>query len=135
MSYMKDALQRFHSTKDVSLGGRVGKRARAKAGNLRTELIRKRKADEELRAESLTPTQRWREYNEWQGYINSEVEMSKEGDAHFNFIKIHLMSHFAEQIPFYGSLPQWSAETHEHAHRANLKDGWNASNHNLNYLP
>ena len=45
------------------------------------------------------------------------------------------MSHFAEQVRLYGSLPQWSAETHEHAHRANLKDGWNASNKNLDYLP
>ena len=35
----------------------------------------------------------------------------------------------------YGSLPQWSVETRDQAHRANLKDGWNASNHNLNYLP
>ena len=24
---------------------------------------------------------------------------------------------------------------HEQAHKTNLKDGWNASNHNLNYLP
>jgi hypothetical protein len=32
-------------------------------------------------------------------------------------------------------LQQYSAETHEQAHKRNLKDGWNASNHNLNYLP
>ena len=135
IGYMEDALNSFHKTKDVFLGARVGKRARAKASNLRTELVRKRKAEEELRAESLTPTQRRREYNEWRDFIDSEVDMSKEGDAHFNFIKIHLMSHFAEQVRLYGSLPQWSAETHEHAHRANLKDGWNASNKNLDYLP
>ena len=29
-------------------------------------------------------------------HINSVVETMKEGDAHFNFIKIHLMSHFTE---------------------------------------
>jgi hypothetical protein len=28
-----------------------------------------------------------------------------------------------------------SAETHAQAHKSNLNDGWNASNHNLNYLP
>jgi len=32
-------------------------------------------------------------------------------------------------------LQQYSAERHEHAHKTNRKDGWNASNHNLNYLP
>ena len=45
------------------------------------------------------------------------------------------MSHWAEQVRRYGALQQYSAERHEQAHKTNLKDGWNASNHNLNYLP
>jgi len=45
------------------------------------------------------------------------------------------MSHWVEQIPRYGAVQQYSAERHEQAHKTNLKDGWNASNHNLNYLP
>jgi len=45
------------------------------------------------------------------------------------------MSHWAEQIRRYGALQQYSAERHEEAHETNLKDGWNTSNHNLNYLP
>jgi len=32
-------------------------------------------------------------------------------------------------------LQQYSAERHEQAHKTNLKDNWNASNHNFNYLP
>jgi len=32
-------------------------------------------------------------------------------------------------------LQQYSAERHEQAHNTNLKDSWNTSNHNLNYLP
>jgi hypothetical protein len=32
-------------------------------------------------------------------------------------------------------LQQYSAERHEQAHKTNLKNSWNASNHNLNYLP
>jgi len=32
-------------------------------------------------------------------------------------------------------LQQYSAERHEQAHKINLKDSWNASNHNLHYLP
>jgi hypothetical protein len=45
------------------------------------------------------------------------------------------MSHWVEQIRRYRALQQYSAERHEQAHKSNLKDGWNASNHNLNYLP
>ena len=44
VSYMDDAPHRFHRTKDVFLGGRIGKRARAKASKLRTELVRKRRS-------------------------------------------------------------------------------------------
>jgi hypothetical protein len=135
ISYLEDALRRFHATKDVFLVGRVGKKAKAKATALRSELVKKRKAEEELHSQRWTATQKRREYTVWRDHITSEIDMSKENDAHFNFIKIHLMSHFAAQIRLYGSLPQWSAEAHEQAHKANLKDGWNASNHNLNYLP
>jgi len=44
------------------------------------------------------------------------------------------MSHWVEQIRRYRALQQHSAQWHEQAHKTNLKDGWNASNHNLNYL-
>jgi hypothetical protein len=47
---------------------------------------------------------------------------------------IHVMSHLVKQICRYGALQQYSAKRHEQAHKTNLKDGWNASNHNLNYL-
>jgi len=73
--------------------------------------------------------------NAWRDHISHEIYISKELDADFNFPKIHLMSHWAEQIRRYGALQQYSAERHEQAHKTNLKDGWNASNHNLNYLP
>jgi hypothetical protein len=32
-------------------------------------------------------------------------------------------------------LQQYSAKSHEQAHKTNLKDGWNVSNYNLNYQP
>jgi hypothetical protein len=44
---MKDALHRFHTFKDVFLLGRAGKRANAKGNGRRTELVKKRKVDEE----------------------------------------------------------------------------------------
>jgi len=44
------------------------------------------------------------------------------------------MSYSAEQILPYGALQQSSAKRPEQPHKTNLKDGWNASKHNLNYL-
>jgi len=45
------------------------------------------------------------------------------------------MFHWVKQIRRYGILQQYSAQRHEQAHKTNLKDSWNASNHNFNYLP
>ena len=86
-------------------------------------------------ADVWTPAKRRQVMISWRDHINHEMDLSKELDADFNFLKIHLMSHWVEQIRRYGTLQQYSAETHEQAHKTNLKDGWNASNHNNNYLP
>jgi hypothetical protein len=135
LSYMEDALRRFHTFKDVFLLGRAGKMAKAKANGLRMELVKKRKVDEETNAETWTPSMQRREMNAWWDHISHEIDVSKELDAVFNFPKMHLMSHWVEQIRRYGALQQYSADRHEQAHTTNLKDGWNASNHDLNYLP
>jgi len=75
------------------------------------------------------------EMNAWRDYINHEIDVSTELDADFNIRKIHLMSHWVVPIHRYGALQQYSPERPEQAHNTNLKDGWNAFNHNLNYLP
>jgi len=98
LSYMEDALRRVHTFKDVFLVGRAHKGAKAKANALRTELVKKRTVDEETNAETWTPSKKRCEMNAWQDYISHEIDISKELDADFNFPKIHLMSHWAEQI-------------------------------------
>jgi hypothetical protein len=97
--------------------------------------MKKRKVDQETNAETWTPSRKRCEMNAWPDYISHQIDISKELEANFNFPQIHLMSHGAEQVPQHGALHQYSAERHEQAHNTNLKDGWNASNHNLNYLP
>jgi len=132
---MEVALHRFHTFKDVFLLRRASKKAKAKVNALRTELMKKRTVDEETTAETWKPSKKRREMNAWRDYISHEIDISKQLDADFNFPKIHLMSHWAEQVRRYGALQLYSAQRHEQAHKTNLKDGWNASNHNLNYLP
>jgi len=104
LSYMKDALRRFHTFKDVFLLGRAGRNAKAKANALRMELVKKRKVDEETNGETWTPSKKRHEINAWQDYISHEIDVSKELDADFNFLKIYLMSHWVEQIRQYGAL-------------------------------
>jgi hypothetical protein len=135
LSYIEDALRRIHTFKDVFLLGQAGKKAKAKANALRTKLVKKGEVDEETNAETWTPSKKRRKMNAWQVDISHEIDVSKQLDADFNFLKIHLMSHWVEQIRRYGALQQYCAERYEQAHKTNLKDGWNASNHNLNYLP
>jgi hypothetical protein len=91
--------------------------------------------DKETNAETWTPSKKRREMNARWDYISHETDVSKELDADFNFPKIHLMSNLVEQIRRFGALEHYSAERREPAHKTNLTDGWNASNHNLNYLP
>jgi hypothetical protein len=100
---MEDALRCFHSFKDVFLFGRAGKKAKAKANAMRTELVKKRKVDEETDAESCTWSKKGREMNAWWDYISHEIDISKELDADFTFPKIHLMSHWAEHVRRYGA--------------------------------
>jgi len=63
LSYMEDALRRFHTLNNVSLLGRAGKTAKAKANALRTELVKKRKVDKETNTETWTPSKMRREMN------------------------------------------------------------------------
>jgi hypothetical protein len=135
LSYMDDALRRFHTFKDVFLLGRASKKAKAKANVLKTELVKKQKVNDERHAETWTPSKNRCEMNAWGEYISNEIEVSKELDADFNIGKIHLMSHCVGHICRYGALQQYSAKRYEQADKMHLKDGWNASNHNLNYLP
>jgi len=116
LSYMEDALHRFHTLKEVFLLGRAGKKAKAKANALRTELMKKRKVDEETNAETWTPSKKRRKMNAWRDYMSHEIDISKELDADFNFPKIQLMSHWAAQVRRYGALQQYSAKRHEQAH-------------------
>jgi len=77
LSYMDDAPCRFHTFKDVFLLGRAGKQTMAKANALRTQLVKKRKVDEETNAEIWTPSKERCEMNAWQDNISHEINISK----------------------------------------------------------
>jgi hypothetical protein len=135
LSYIEDALHSVHIFKDIFLLGRASKKVKAKANALGTELMKKQKVDEDTNAETWTLSKKWREMNAWRDYISHKIDVSKELNADFNFLKIHLMSHWVKQSRQYGALQKYSSERHVQAYKTNLKHGWNASNHKLNDLP
>jgi len=134
-SNMEAALRHLHTLKDVFLLGRASNTAKAKANAMRMELVKKGKVDKETNAATCTPSIQRRKMNAWRDYIRYEIDVSRELDADIIFWKIRLVSHWVKQICRCRALQQYSAEKHEEAHKMNLKEGWNLSNHNLNYLP
>jgi len=135
LSYMEDALCRYHTFKDVFSLRRSGKQAKAWATAPTTAPMKMRKVDEETNAEIWMLSKKRRKMNAWRDYISHQMDFSNELDADVNFPKINLMFDWVEQIRRYGSLQHYTAERLEQAQKTNLKDGWNASNHTVNCLP
>ena len=52
------------------------------------------------------------------------------GKSHFNFIKMHLLSHFCDHIRQFGNIPMYSTEIGELAQKTQIKKGWRQSNKN-----
>jgi len=125
----------FTPSKVISYSGDQDKKAKANTNALRIGLVNKRNVDEETYAETWTLLKKWCEINPSWDYISHKIKFSKKSDADFNFQKFHMTSHCVEQIRQHRALQQYSAKRHEQAHKTNLKDGWNASNHNLNFVP
>jgi len=44
--------------------------------------------------------------------------------SHFNFIKIHLLSHFSDLIRQFGNIPMYSTDLGELHHEEQIKDRW-----------
>ena len=49
-------------------------------------------------------------------------------ESHFNFIKMHLLSHFHEHIHQFGNILMYSTEFGKLAHKDQIKDGGRRSN-------
>src|SRR5690606_18798331 len=58
--------------------------------------------------------------------LDTELEVLN-ASAHFLFIKIHLLSHFAESIEEFGALDQYSTKIGETLHK-DLKEAYRSSN-------
>ena len=51
-------------------------------------------------------------------------------DVDFNFIKVHLLSHFADHIRRFGNIQIYSTESGETSYKAMIKEGYRQWNKN-----
>ena len=90
-------LEQFHKTKDIFLRFRASKASRTKADLISKELTAKNKERNE-QPNGRTAAQKARSLaadKEERAFL---VDVALVEDSHFNFPKIHLMSHWADQI-------------------------------------
>jgi len=116
---MEDYLDQFHGMKDIFLEFRVTKRTQAKVDKQRKEIRRQRA----LLRERVAPSQRRRMRDDDRDK-EDELRMDMiHGESHFNFIKMHLLSHFCDHIRQFGNIPMYSTEIREPAHKTQIKEG------------
>jgi hypothetical protein len=127
LNYMDQYLRDFHDHKQVFLEFRAYKATVAKA----KEELRALRDEQQVRmAESQhTASSKRRAATENRQELLDAMEEIYQAESHFNFIKMHLLNHFRENVEKYGSLPMYSTEVGEASHRKQIKDGWQHSNH------
>jgi len=117
---MQEYLDRFHRMKDIFLKFRVSKRTRAKGDKQRKEL-RHQRAQSNMR---VAPSKRCRRLGHNRDEENEPRMDMIHTESDFNFVKMHLLSHFSDHIRQFGNIPMYSTEFGELAHKEQIKDGW-----------
>src|ERR1700759_1771378 len=112
--------------KDVLLEFRVSKRTQTKIDEERKKLRRHRAQINQR----VAPFKRRRVLDE--GSVEEKDRRMDliHSESHFNFIKMHLLIHFGNQIRQFGNIQMYSTEYGELAHKEQIKDPWRRSNKN-----
>ncbi|KAF8460148.1 hypothetical protein BDZ91DRAFT_785483 [Kalaharituber pfeilii] len=125
IGYMNYYLQYFHRYKDIFLRYRAPKASKDEAAIAHRQLTAEHRLQNMEKEETATVRNLKKKESlvEWQHLVKEILEQK----SHFNFPKIHLISHFSDQISKYGSLPQYSTEICESLHKQ-LKQAYHRSN-------
>jgi len=126
ITYMKYYLDQFHRMKGIFLEFQVTKRTRAKVDKQRREI---RHQTTQMRQPVAPSKRRGIRDDDREEEHQRRVDLIHR-ESHFNFVKIHLLSHFSDHIRQFGNIPMYSTEFGELAHKEQIKDGWRRSNKN-----
>ena len=131
IQYLEQYLKAFHDYKDVFKEYWKDKSTGRKIREV-TARIRNENCDvlNQHRLQGLTATQRRRIADEQHQQLEGVVADIYDEDVDFNFVKIHLLSHFADHIRRFGNIQMYSTESGETSHKAMIKEGYRRSNKN-----
>lgn len=131
LQYMQDYLNAFHKNKHVFREFRAGKRAIKEArGEVGKIAIRHANAAQARAQKGTSATKRRKiARDDREELVSAKVEEATKR-AHFNFIKMHLLQHFQSHVRRYGSIPIFSTDVSELAHKAQIKESYRRSNRN-----
>ena len=110
LSYMESYLQTFHRTKVIFLEFRTSKATRAQANRQDREL-RELMADQrakEVRHRTVANRRRLADQERVERSDRRADLIRREN--HFNFIKMHYLTHFASHLRRFGSISMYSTE-------------------------
>jgi len=71
----------------------------------------------------VAPSKRGRRLEDDQDEENDLCMDMIHTESHFNFVKMHRLSHFSDHIQQFGNIPTYSTEIGELAHKEQIKDG------------
>jgi len=131
LQYMSDFLDDFHKYKDIFLEFRKDKATARRVREVRKRMAASHTvAQNRLRAEGASTAQRRRAGDDQRRELQDAIEAIYDDELDFNFVKIHLLSHFKDHVHRFGSIGMYSTESGESSHKQMIKEGYRRSNKN-----
>jgi len=124
VSYMQKYLREFHGRKGVFLHYHASKGAKRAAAEAHKVLL---KEQTETSVKGLTASEKVKLRQKDALERRNLVDKILREAAHYNFPKMHLISHYAEQIPKFSALKQYSTDISECMHKG-FKEAYRQSN-------
>jgi len=123
LSYMESYLQTFHRTKVIFLEFRTSQATRTQ-GNHQDRELRELKADQQAKEVGHRTVINRRRLADQERVERSDRRADLIWpENHFNFIKMHYLTHFASRVRHFGYISMYSTEIGELADKDHIKDG------------
>jgi len=130
LSYMESYVQTFHWTKLIFLEFRTSRATRAQATRQDREL-RELMADQRAKEVRPRPIANRRRLADQERVERSDRRADViRRENHFNFTKMHYLTHFASYVRRFGSISMYSTEIGELVQKDQITDGYRRSNKN-----
>ena len=128
IEYLEQGLKAFHDHKDVF---KEYQRDKSTARKVREVTTRIRGKNTEIlnqhRLVGATAAKRRCIADEQRRNLDGMIAEIYDEDVDFNFVKIHLLSHFGDQIRCFGNIQMYSTESRDTNHKTMIKEGYRRS--------